>query len=62
MWCSPSLGIGGLLDGGGLVMGVVFAGSVAFSPRLWRLCEVYVGSGVGGWRAIGRYWGVMSGH
>ena len=26
----------------------VFVGDAVFSPRLWRLCEVCVGSGVGG--------------
>ena len=52
--------IGVLSDGEGVARGVVFAGSAAFSPRMYRLCEVYVGSGVGWWRAIGKDWGVMS--
>jgi hypothetical protein len=51
-----------LLGGGGVARGVVFVGSAVFSPRLYRLCEVYVGSDVGGWRGIGKNWGVMSGH
>jgi hypothetical protein len=51
-----------VLSGGGCVArGVVFSGSAVFSPRLWRLCVVCVGTGVGGWRAIGKDWGVMSG-
>ncbi len=50
-----------LSDGGDVAQGVVLAGRAVFSPRLWRLCEVCVGSGVGGWRAIGKDWGVMSG-
>ena len=42
-----------LSGGGGVARGVVFVGSAVFSPRLYILCEVYVGSGVGGSRAIG---------
>jgi hypothetical protein len=50
-----------LSGGGGVARGVMLTGSAVFCPRLWRLCEVCVGSGVGGWRAIGKDWGVMSG-
>ena len=50
-----------LSGGGGVARGVVLAGRAVFSPRLWRLCEVCVGSGVGWWRAIGKDWRVMSG-
>ena len=51
-----------VLSGGVCVArGVVFSGSTFFSPMLWRLCDVCVGAGVGGWRAIGRDGGVMSG-
>ncbi len=51
-----------VLSGGEDVAGsVVFVGAI-FSPRLWRLCEVCVGSGVGGIRAISKDWRVMSVH
>ena len=51
-----------VLSGGGVVArGVVFAGRAVVSPRLWRLCEVCVDSGIGGWRAIGKDWRVISG-
>jgi hypothetical protein len=45
---SSSVGIIVLSGGGGVAGSVVFVRGAVFSPRLWRLYEVCVGSGVGG--------------
>ena len=55
------MGVAVLSGGEGVAMGVMLTGSTFCSPILWRLCDVCVGVGVGGWRAIGRDWGVMFG-
>ena len=55
------MGVAVLSGGKDVARGVVFTSSQFFSPILWRLCEVWVGAGLGGWRAIGRDWGGVSG-
>ena len=60
-WFSPFAGTDVLSGGGGVARVVVFAGGAVLYPRLWRLCEVCVGTGEGEWRAIGKDWGVMYG-
>ena len=60
-WFPPYVGTDVLSGGGGVARGVVFAGNAVFNPRMWRLCEVCAGSGVRGWRTIGKDWGLMSG-
>ena len=50
-----------LSRGGDAVGDVVCVDGAGFHPRLWRLCAIYNGMGLRGWRVIVRDRGMMSG-